>query len=407
MHNSQLLDKYRLCLPLSKSVRARELVLDALNGREIEIEDENDDIFVLSRALYNAQLSGIILDLKASGTALRFLTAYCAVTEGEWVLSGTERLCERPIRPLVDALRGMGAEIEYVEREGFAPLRIVGRKLKGGRVRLDASLSSQFASALMLISDKVEGGVEIEYEGDVASQSYIRLTENVIEKYRSGVRYSGERDWSSATVWYAVMAVLKEGRFLFEGLSLDSCQPDRKIVEVFEKLGVKTKAVENGVEIESGGVVVDKLELDCKNMPDAVMYIAVAACLLGVEFEISGVETLRVKESDRIEALINEMRKCGYLIQCIMHNAQPMVLSLGEKCTIFVEQESRQKEVIHNSQLDGQVPRIKTYNDHRIAMSMAVVGLIREIEIENREVVNKSYPEFWREFDRVKNIYCK
>jgi 3-phosphoshikimate 1-carboxyvinyltransferase len=379
-------------------VRARELVLDALNGREIEIEDENDDIFVLSRALYNAQLSGIILDLKASGTALRFLTAYCAVTEGEWVLSGTERLCERPIRPLVDALRGMGAEIEYVEKEGFAPLRIVGRKLKGGRVRLDASLSSQFASALMLISDKVEGGVEIEYEGDVASQSYIRLTENVIEKYRSGVRYSGERDWSSATVWYAVMAVLKEGRFLFEGLSLDSCQPDRKIVEVFEKLGVKTKAVENGVEIESGGVVVDKLELDCKNMPDAVMYIAVAACLLGVEFEISGVETLRVKESDRIEALINEMRKCGYLIQCIMHNAQ---------CTIFVEHESRHKEVIHNSQLDGQVPRIKTYNDHRIAMSMAVVGLIREIEIENREVVNKSYPEFWREFDRVKNIYCK
>jgi 3-phosphoshikimate 1-carboxyvinyltransferase len=379
-------------------VRARELVLDALNGREIEIEDENDDIFVLSRALYNAQLSGIILDLKASGTALRFMTAYCAVTEGEWVLSGTERLCERPIRPLVDALRGMGAEFEYVEREGFAPLRIVGRKLKGGRVRLDASLSSQFASALMLISDKVEGGVEIEYEGDVASQSYIRLTENVIEKYRSGVRYSGERDWSSATVWYAVMAVLKEGRFLFEGLSLDSCQPDRKIVEVFEKLGVKTKAVENGVEIESGGVVVDKLELDCKNMPDAVMYIAVAACLLGVEFEISGVETLRVKESDRIEALINEMRKCGYLIQCIMHNAQ---------CTIFVEHESRHKEVIHNSQLDGQVPRIKTYNDHRIAMSMAVVGLIREIEIENREVVNKSYPEFWREFDRVKNIYCK
>jgi 3-phosphoshikimate 1-carboxyvinyltransferase len=244
----------------------------------------------------------------------------------------------------------------------------------------------------------VEGGVEIEYEGDVASQSYIRLTENVIEKYRSGVRYSGERDWSSATVWYAVMAALKKGRFLFEGLSLDSCQPDRKIVEVFEKLGVKTKAVENGVEIESGGVVVDKLELDCKNMPDAVMYIAVAACLLGVEFEISGVETLRVKESDRIEALINEMRKCGYLIQCIMHNAQ---------CTIFVEHESRHKEVIHNSQLDGQVPRIKTYNDHRIAMSMAVVGLIREIEIENREVVNKSYPEFWREFDRVKNIYCK
>ena len=222
MHNSQLLDKYRLSLPLSKSVRARELVLDALNGREIEIEDENDDIFVLSKALYNAQLSDVsdnsqlsTLNLNASGTALRFLTAYCAVTEGEWVLIGTERLCERPIRPLVDALRGMGAEIEYVEKEGFAPLRIRGGRLKGGKVRLDASLSSQFASALMLISDKVDGGIEIKYDGDVASQSYIRLTQNVIEKYRSGVRRSGERDWSSVTVWYAMMTVLKRGEFIF------------------------------------------------------------------------------------------------------------------------------------------------------------------------------------------------
>jgi 3-phosphoshikimate 1-carboxyvinyltransferase len=393
MHNSQLLDKYRLSLPLSKSVRARELVLDALNNRCVEIDEENDDIFVLSRALYNAQLSDqsgnsqlSTLNLNASGTALRFLTAYCAVTEGEWVLRGTERLCERPIRPLVDALRGMGAEIEYMEKEGFAPLKIVGGKLNGGRVKLDASLSSQFASALMLISDKVEGGIEIEYEGDVASKSYIRLTENVIEKYRNGVRYSGERVWSSATVWYAVMAVLKKGRFLFEGVSLDSYQPDRAIVEVFEKLGVRTMEVENGVEIESNGVVVDKLVLDCKNMPDAVVYIVVAACLLGVEFEISGVETLRVKESDRIGALINEMRKCGYVLK---YDEMGRICWLGERCVL----EDR--------------PCIVTYNDHRIAMSMAVVGLAREIEIENREVVNKSYPEFWREFDRVKNIYCK
>ena len=404
MHNSQfIIDgletqdvvslQIMLDLPLSKSVRARELVLDALNNRCVEIDEENDDIFVLSRALYNAQLSDqsdnsqlSTLNLNASGTALRFLTAYCAVTEGEWVLIGTQRLCERPIRPLVDALRGMRAEIEYVEKEGFAPLKIVGGKLNGGRVKLDASLSSQFASALMLISDKVEGGIEIEYEGDVASQSYISLTKAVIEKYRRGVRYSGERDWSSATVWYAVMAVLKKGRFLFEGLSMESYQPDRAIVEVFEKLGVRTTEVENGVEIESGGLVVDKLELDCKNMPDAVMYIAVAACLLGVEFEISGVETLKVKECDRIDALMTEMRKCGYVLK---YDEMDNICWFGERCVL----EDR--------------PCIVTYNDHRIAMSMAVVGLVREIEIENREVVNKSYPEFWREFDRVKNIYCK
>ena len=404
MHNSQfIIDgletqdvvslQIMLDLPLSKSVRARELVLDALNNRCVEIDEENDDIFVLSRALYNAQLSDqsdnfqlSTLNLNASGTALRFLTAYCAVSEGCFLLTGSERLCERPIKPLVDALRGMGAEIKYVEKEGFAPLKIVGGKLNGGRVKLDASLSSQFASALMLISDKVEGGIEIEYEGDVASQSYISLTKAVIEKYRRGVRYSGERDWSSATVWYAVMAVLKKGRFLFEGLSLESYQPDRAIVEVFEKLGVRTTEVENGVEIESGGLVVDKLELDCKNMPDAVMYIAVAACLLGVEFEISGVETLKVKECDRIDALMTEMRKCGYVLK---YDEMDNICWFGERCVL----EDR--------------PCIVTYNDHRIAMSMAVVGLVREIEIENREVVNKSYPEFWREFDRVKNIYCK
>ena len=437
----------QLSLPLSKSVRARELVLDALVGKIVEVEVENDDIFVLSRALnqctmHNAQLSDNFqlstfnsqlstLNLNASGTALRFLTAYCAVTEGEWELTGSKRLCERPIKPLVDALRGMGASIEYVEKEGFAPLRIKGQKLKGGRVRLDASLSSQFASALMLIADKVYGGIEIEYEGDVASQSYISLTKGVIEKYKRGVRYSGERDWSSATVWYAVMAVLRKGRFLLEGLSLDSCQPDRAVVEVFEKLGVSTMAMENGVVIESNDCVVDKLVLDCKNMPDAVMYIVVAACLLGVDFEISGVETLRVKESDRIEALINEMRKCGYHIQCTMHNAQCTIFAISESnqtcldCraeqksrqegVIFsisednqacldcrAEQKLRPKGVMHNAQCTDLV-KIETYDDHRMAMAMAVVGLVMDVEIENPEVVNKSYPRFWEEFNKIRS----
>ena len=396
-------------LPLSKSVRARELVLDALNGFEVEIEDDNDDIFVLSRALYNAQLSDqssnsqlfiardsktfgstfnsqlSILNLKDSGTALRFLTAFCAVSGGEFILTGSKRLCERPIKPLVDALCRMGAEIEYVEKEGFAPLRIKGGQLKGGRVKLDASMSSQFVSALMLIEDKVEGGVDIEYEGNVASEAYIRLTEKVIERYRRGEHRSGEKDWSSATVWYAAMAVLRKGKFLLDGLRLDSCQPDRAIVEVFENLGVRTIETERGVIIESNGDVVDKLVVDCKNMPDAVMYIAVAACLLGVEFEISGVETLRVKESDRIEALITEMGKCGYEI---IHNSQFIIHNL--KTTMCDVQYAKQK------------PLIKTYNDHRVAMAMAVVCLVKDVEIENPEVVNKSYPRFWEEMRKIK-----
>ena len=398
-------------LPLSKSVRARELVLDALAGNKIEIENENDDIFVLSRALnqctifaisennqacldcraeqksqpkevmHNAQLDvRCELDLHHSGTALRFLTAYCAVTEGEWVLTGSERLCERPISPLVDALRRMGADVEYEKKDGFAPLRVRGRKLQGGCVRLDASVSSQFASALMLIADKVEGGVELEYEGDVVSKSYIRLTEMVIERYKSGTRYSGERDWSSATVWYAVMAILKRGKFLLEGLSIDSCQPDRDIVEVFEKLGVITAEAENGVAIESKGDIVEKMLLDCKNMPDAVMYIVVTACLLGVEFEINGVKTLKAKESNRIEALMIEMRKCGYVLK---YDEIGKICWLGERCDA------------------EDTPSIRTYNDHRIAMAMAVVGLVMNIEIENPEVVNKSYPNFWKELDKL------
>ena len=414
-HNSQLStlnSQLSIRLPLSKSVMARELVLDALNGRCVEIEEENDDLYVLSRALHNAQcimhnaqllnnsqfsIFNSQIDLHHSGTALRFLTAYFAVTEGEWELTGSERLCERPIKPLVDALREMGADIEYVDKDGFAPLKIEGRKLKGGRVRLDASLSSQFASALMLIADSVEGGIEIEYDGDVASQSYISLTQNVIERYKRGVRYSGEKDWSSATVWYAAMAVLRKGRFLFEGLSLDSYQPDRAIVEVFEKLGVRTMEVENGVEIEWCGDVVEKLVLDCRNMPDAVMYIAVAACLLGVEFEISGVETLRVKESDRIEALINEMGKCGYEIihnsQFTIHNLQSLKFNV-------------QRPILSSGSnfQSNSVPRIETYNDHRVAMAMAVVGLVMDIEIENPEVVYKSYPGFWEEYKKMRNV---
>lgn len=381
--------RFLIGLPLSKSVRARELVLDALDGREVEIEDDNDDIFVLSRALkqckeHSMQLD-VELDLHYSGTALRFLTAYCAVSEGEFVLRGSQRLCERPMKPLVDALLAMGADISYVDKEGFAPLRIKGKRLRGGRVRLDASVSSQFASALMLITDKVDGGVEIEYDGNVVSQSYIRLTESVIERYKRGICKSGESDWSSATVWYAVMAILKRGEFRFWGLSLESVQPDRAIVDVFEKLGVKTKEIEGDVAIEWSGCKVDKLELNCENMPDAVMYIVVAACLLGVEFEISGVKTLRVKESDRIEALMTEMRKCGYELK---YDEIGKICWLGERCEV------------------ENVPYINTYNDHRIAMSMAVVGLMREIEIEDPEVVNKSYPSFWSEFDKIKNIYC-
>ena len=381
--------RFLIGLPLSKSVRARELVLDALAGEKIEIEDDNDDIFVLSRALkqckeHSMQLD-VELDLHYSGTALRFLTAYCAVSEGEFVLRGSQRLCERPMRPLVDALLAMGADISYVDKEGFAPLRIKGKRLRGGRVRLDASVSSQFASALMLITDKVDGGVEIEYDGNVVSQSYIRLTESVIERYERGVYKSRESDWSSATVWYAVMAILKRGEFRFWGLSLESVQPDRAIVDVFEKLGVKTKEIEGGVAIEWSGCKMDKLELNCENMPDAVMYIVVAACLLGVEFEISGVKTLRVKESDRIEALMTEMRKCGYVLK---YDEIGKICWLGDRCEV------------------ENVPHINTYNDHRIAMSMAVVGLMREIEIEDPEVVNKSYPSFWSEFDKIKNIYC-
>ena len=393
-------------LPLSKSVRARELVLDALSGFDVNIEEDNDDLFVLSRALYNSQFTihnsqlsdksdwsdesdnsqFSILNLKDSGTALRFMTAFCAVSEGEYVLTGSKRLCERPIKPLVDTLCRMGAKIEYIDKEGFAPLRIKGGKLKGGKVSLDASLSSQFVSALMLIADKVEGGIDIEYEGDVASEAYIRLTEKVIERYRRGERRSEEKDWSSATVWYAAMAVLRKGRFLLEGLSLDSCQPDRKIVDVFEKLGVRTIETERGVIIEANGDIVDKLVVDCKNMPDAVMYIAVAACVLGVDFEISGIETLRVKESDRIEALITEMEKCGFEI---IHNSQFIIHNL--------------KTTMCDVQYVVQKPLIKTYNDHRVAMAMAVVGLVREIDIENPEVVSKSYPGFWEEINKIRN----
>ena len=389
MHNAQpmVLSLGEKCtIFVEQESRQKEVIFAISEDNQTCLDCRAEQKSQPKEVMHNAQLDvRCELDLHHSGTALRFLTAYCAVSEGEFVLRGSQRLCERPMKPLVDALLAMGADISYVDKEGFAPLRIKGKRLREGRVRLDASVSSQFASALMLITDKVDGGVEIEYDGNVVSQSYIRLTESVIERYKRGICKSGESDWSSATVWYAVMAILQKGEFRFWGLSLESVQPDRAIVDVFEKLGVKTKEIEGDVAIEWSGCKVDKLELNCENMPDAVMYIVVAACLLGVEFEISGVKTLRVKESDRIEALMTEMRKCGYVLK---YNEIGKICWLGERCEV------------------ENVPYINTYNDHRIAMSMAVVGLMREIEIEDLEVVNKSYPSFWSEFDKIKNIYC-
>ena len=371
-----------ISLPLSKSVRARELVLDALAGVEIDVETENDDIFVLSQALRDALNKDgcAVLDLHHSGTALRFMTAFCAVCAGEFLLTGSERLCERPIKSLVDALRQMGAEINYEGKEGFAPLRIKGCRLNGGCVTLDARVSSQFASALMLISDKIEGGLEIEYDGDIASKSYICLTDDVIKKYKKGLTCSGERDWSSATVWYAIMAVLQKGAFVFEGLSLDSLQPDRRVVYVFEKLGVKTIAIDAGIRIECSGNCVDRLEMDCENIPDAVMNIVVAACLLDVKFELRGVNTLRVKESDRIDVLLKEMRRCGYLLK---YDEMGKICWLGDKCEV------------------DEDLRMKTYKDHRVAMAMAVLQLVLDIEIEEKDVVEKSYPLFWNEYAKL------
>ena len=381
-------------LPSSKSISNRALIINALGNGTHHPENlsDCDDTRVMIRALNDDKET---IDIMAAGTAMLFLTAYLSVTPGTRIITGTERMQQRPIQVLVNALRELGADIEYVANDGFPPLRITGRELRKDTISLPGNVSSQYISALLMIAPVLTNGLTIRLTGDIISRPYINLTLQLMNDF--GVRaewtddhrlkvepqayhsipFYVESDWSAASYWYQIVALSKEAEVTLPGLFKDSYQGDSQVAGIFRSLGVETIYKDKAVILKKNGKSVERLDYDFINQPDLAQTFVVTCALLNIPFRFSGLQSLKIKETDRMAALITEMRKLGY----ILHETDGSVLSWeGERCTT------------------EEHPAIDTYEDHRMAMAFAPICLaLPEILINNPQVVSKSYPRYWED----------
>ncbi|WP_455628644.1 3-phosphoshikimate 1-carboxyvinyltransferase [Parabacteroides chinchillae] len=383
-------------LPASKSISNRALILNALSYSPYEIQNlsDCDDTEVMIKALNS---NGCDFDIKAAGTAMRFLTAFLSKVVGEWTITGTERMKNRPIKILVDALNSLGARIEYMEKEGYPPLRIFGSALQGGEISLAGGVSSQYISALLMIAPLMENGLVLHLEGNVISRPYINLTLKLMEQFGVKADWNGqtikvlpqeykpvhftvESDWSAASYWYGIMALCPDAEIELLGLFKNSLQGDSAVAKLFAQLGVGTAFTNKGVLLRHNGNVCKKLVHDFINEPDLAQTFVVTCVFLNIPFRFTGLQSLKIKETDRIEALKVELKKLGY----VLTDSNNSILEWnGERC----EPESN--------------PVIATYEDHRMAMAFAPVALLRPVCIANPEVVSKSYPLYWKDLEQA------
>jgi 3-phosphoshikimate 1-carboxyvinyltransferase len=394
-------------LPASKSISNRALIIHALSGGLILPENlsDCDDTEVIVSALKDNPYE---INIKAAGTAMRFMTAYLAVKNGEeHVLTGTERMKHRPIGVLVDALRFLGADIRYVGEEGFPPLLIRGKKLRGGVLEVPGNISSQYISALLMIGPVLKKGLTLRLTGDVISRPYIDLTLWTMREFGADAEWSDfetievrpqpyherayyiENDWSAASYWYEMVALSKDkdACVQLKGLMDGSKQGDSSVRYIFSLLGVKShfettqQGVPTAVTLQKSGRCLPRLEYDFVNSPDLAQTFVVTCALLDVPFHFRGLSTLKIKETDRIEALKKEMRKLGYVIQDV--NDSELIWD-GTRCEPTLQ--------------DG----IDTYEDHRMALAFAPAALrIASLRINNPWVVTKSYPHFWEDLRKA------
>lgn len=385
-----------VCLPTSKSISNRLLLLSALcgGGRMPDQLSESDDTRVVLEAMAS-DLSHV--DIGAAGTSMRFLTAFLATRPGVHEITGSERMRKRPIGLLVDALRQLGADIEYMGEEGFPPLRIKGGHIKGGSISLPGGVSSQYISALMMIGPTLKGGLNISLEGQIVSVPYIAMTQRLMELFGSEVKREGgkieikekpyeyrqmrvEADWSASSYWYSMAALRPGTTVTLPGLEQESTQGDSAVAKIAEPLGVRTTFANGGVTLTSVPDHVDHYEYDFVNQPDLAQTFVVLCCLMGVTFDFTGLQSLRIKETDRIAAMVNECRKLGFVIEAV---GDDRMRWNGERC-----------------QPNGEA--IATYKDHRMAMAFAPAALtMSQVRIADPAVVSKSYPRFWDDLRQV------
>ncbi len=381
----------------SKSESNRLLILKSLfPGIKIRNISDSDDTEILSRALNSKRTE---IDVSHAGTAMRFLTAFFSSQAGcELVLTGSNRMQERPIKILVDALISLGAKINYTKKKGFPPIKIVGQEIKNKKVYLDGNVSSQYISALMLIAPSLKNGIEINLKKGIVSRPYIEMTRDLLNYFGIKVIFTEnkieiepksniknkekivESDWSSASYYFSIVSLCKEAKISLKNFNQKSLQGDSVLPIIYEKLGVKTTFIENEIIISkmTDFNLPKMISLDLTDSPDIAQTIAVSCFGLGVGCELSGLKTLKIKETDRLIALKKELGKLGAEVN-VTHNSIILNSSVKIKDNIIID----------------------TYDDHRMAMAFAPLGLITKIKIEKPMVVSKSYPLFWDHLSQI------
>jgi 3-phosphoshikimate 1-carboxyvinyltransferase len=378
----------------SKSESNRLLILQQLYPNlAVDNLSNSDDTRLVQKALAN---TGAEINIGHAGTAMRFLTGYLATKEGaDVILTGSGRMKERPIQILVDALKTLGADISYAEKEGFAPLKIKGTKLRGGFVRIDGNVSSQYISSLLLIAPSLEKGLELEFEGAITSVPYIKMTLSLLGSLGIQTSFEGqtiivapqkeiedrhitvESDWSSASYYYSMVALSEKGKITLSAYKKESLQGDSVLANLYQSFGVTTRFSENSITIEKTANFQkpSKVEFDLIKAPDIAQTIAVTSFGMGIACDLTGLHTLKIKETDRLLALQQELSKLG--------------------AEIRVTENTLHLEATSNIHKDVS---IATYQDHRMAMAFAPLLLKTSLFVEEQEVVSKSYPTFWEDF---------
>lgn len=385
-------------LPASKSISNRALIINVL-GKGIyppENLSDCDDTQVMIKALTEGKET---IDIMAAGTAMRFLTAYLSVTPGERTITGTARMQQRPIQILVNALRELGAEIEYTRNEGYPPLRIKGAELKGNEITLKGNVSSQYISALLMIGPALKDGLTLHLSGEIISRPYINLTLQLMQDFGAkaawtspssisvapqlyqSIPFKVENDWSAASYWYQIAALSPKAEIELLGLFHNSYQGDSRGAEVFSRLGITTEFTSQGVKLKKTGKAPERLEEDFIDIPDLAQTFVVTCALLNIPFRFTGLQSLKIKETDRIAALRAELKKLGYVIE---EENDSILMWNGERCE------------------PEETPVIETYEDHRMAMAFAP-AIIRHpnLLIANPQVVTKSYPGYWEDLKQA------
>ena len=389
----------RIKLEGSKSISNRALIIRALCDKDFEIKklSKSDDTQILQKLLSAEDLKEY--DVHHAGTTFRFLTAYLAIKKGKQILTGSDRMKQRPIGPLVDALRQLGCKIDYLEKEGYPPLKINKPKnlSANNEIKVAADISSQYISALLLIAPTLPKGLKLTLEGEMVSESYLNMTLKIIEEFGIEYKKKGqiitigpqayspkeftvEADWSASSYYYSIVALSKKGTITLKGLFEESLQGDSAMVGIGRMLGVNSEWDQGKIMLAKGDHNAISLNYDFINQPDLAQTIAVICAANGVQGKFTGLKTLRIKETDRIAALDTELSKVGSSFIKVGKGDMEETYEVGSKINF-----------------NGSIPRFETYKDHRMAMAFAPLALHGPIEIAKPEVVSKSYPSFWED----------